>query len=99
MKQIRIGVFETNSSSTHSLCIVSKEDYDKWINGELRFREYFKSERFVPNVPENSEVGVTFEEYEEETFDDYSPYTPFHEEFETPSGDKMVAFGYYGYNG
>ena len=31
---IRSSVFETNSSSTHSLSICSKEEYDKWRNGE-----------------------------------------------------------------
>ena len=34
MKQIRRGVFETNSSSTHSITMCMKEDYDKWVNGE-----------------------------------------------------------------
>lgn len=34
MQQIRVGVFETNSSSTHSLTIVSEEDYEKWVAGE-----------------------------------------------------------------
>lgn len=32
---IRRGVFETNSSSTHSITMVSSEDYNKWQNGEL----------------------------------------------------------------
>ena len=35
MKVIRQGVFETNSSSTHSLTICSGEEYSKWENGEL----------------------------------------------------------------
>lgn len=34
---IRRGVFETNSSSTHSITMVSGEDYQKWENGELLF--------------------------------------------------------------
>lgn len=32
---IRRSVFETNSSSTHSLSVCSKTDFDKWIAGEL----------------------------------------------------------------
>ena len=39
MKQIRRGVFETNSSSTHSLTMCMKEDYDKWVNGEVYLNE------------------------------------------------------------
>lgn len=32
---IRKSVFETNSSSTHSLSVCDKTDFDKWVNGEL----------------------------------------------------------------
>ena len=35
MKVIRRGVFETNSSSTHSITMCSKEDYDKWESGDV----------------------------------------------------------------
>lgn len=34
-RQIRRGVFETNSSSVHSLTMCTSSDYDKWKNGEL----------------------------------------------------------------
>lgn len=34
MRQIRSGVFETNSSSTHSLTLCMKSDFDKWKKGE-----------------------------------------------------------------
>lgn len=33
--QIRRSIFETNSSSVHSITMVSGSDYDKWKNGEL----------------------------------------------------------------
>ena len=36
-RQIRRGVFETNSSSTHSIVICSEEEYKKWVKGELMF--------------------------------------------------------------
>lgn len=39
-RQIRRGVFETNSSSTHSLVMCSKEEYDRWEKGELMFDRY-----------------------------------------------------------
>ena len=35
MKQIRKNVFETNSSSTHSLTMCSEEEYEKWQREEL----------------------------------------------------------------
>lgn len=34
-KQIRRGVFETNSSSTHSITIMMKNDYDRWCEEDL----------------------------------------------------------------
>lgn len=39
MLQIRRNVFETNSSSTHSITMCSKDDYDRWINGEVYLNE------------------------------------------------------------
>ena len=35
MKKIRFGVFETNSSSTHTLCMCTKEEYKKFKKGEM----------------------------------------------------------------
>ena len=45
MKSIRRGVFETNSSSTHSLTMCSKEDYDKWEKGEVLLDEGYRAEK------------------------------------------------------
>lgn len=33
--QIRRGVFETNSSSTHTLCIYNGSDWDRFVKGEM----------------------------------------------------------------
>lgn len=44
-KQIRRGVFETNSSSVHSLTMCSNEEYDKWKKGETLF--WKEDEKFV----------------------------------------------------
>lgn len=37
MKIIRRNTFETNSSSTHSITMCNKSDFDKWKNGELYY--------------------------------------------------------------
>ena len=37
MKIIRQGIFETNSSSTHSMIIMSEEDYTKWMSNQACF--------------------------------------------------------------
>ena len=39
MIQIRKNTFETNSSSTHSICICTEEQHEKWSNGELYLNE------------------------------------------------------------
>ena len=36
-RQIRRSIFETNSSSTHSICICTEEELDKWENGEFLY--------------------------------------------------------------
>ena len=45
-RQIRCGVFETNSSSTHSLVMCSEEEFEAWKRGETLFQEW-RSENFV----------------------------------------------------
>lgn len=35
--QIRLGVFETNSSSTHAVFVVSSEEFNQWKAGEVRY--------------------------------------------------------------
>lgn len=45
---IRSGIFETNSSMTHSLVIGTKEDFQKWEAGELEwYHSWHDADRFV----------------------------------------------------
>lgn len=39
MKQIRGGMFETNSSSTHSLMLVSEKQFNLWAEGKVYFND------------------------------------------------------------
>lgn len=43
-RQTRTGVFETNSSSEHSLAIVAHDDYERWKKGELVARSTGRKE-------------------------------------------------------
>ncbi|NSK40626.1 hypothetical protein G5A99_17800, partial [Blautia wexlerae] len=45
-RQIRRGVFETNSSSVHSLTMCTQSDYDRWKNGELIY-DYWE-DKLIP---------------------------------------------------
>ena len=49
MFSVRQNVFETNSSSTHSITICSKKQFEEWKAGLCRFDPY--EEKFTPGVP------------------------------------------------
>ena len=40
MKTVRLGTFETNSSSTHSITMCMESDYEKWKNGEMYWHRW-----------------------------------------------------------
>ena len=115
MKVVRKGVFETNSSSVHSLTIVTKEEYDKLDSTDsfIYQEKIYSFEEAKKIVLE--EDWLSSEEIEETQNYDYENWEwflmdhgferkedygggleTFEEYFTTPSGDKMVAFGYFG---
>lgn len=137
MKQMRRGVFETNSSSTHSLTICTEEEFEKWRNGELLFdrwndcfieeRSLFDQEkidamenyndikstywknweqlseeeieswyrRYANQYLNKSNDGQTYDEYMHSSYD----LEVYSKHYTSPSGDKLVVFGKYGYDG
>lgn len=137
MYQIRNGVFETNSSSTHSLCICTEEDFTKFENNEAlwdkykdsivpidkippqyvnRAKKYYQAvqDSYMKNWDELSEenqnefIVKEFDSsesgdflFEDKVFFDSwgVGLETFAQHFTTPSGDKMVVFGEYGYDG
>ena len=100
MIQIRQGVFETNSSSTHALAICTQEEWDKIQSGEYLVNAWgindiiSKDDPKAINDPDDCDSRyVTYEEL----YDGYN-YEFFNRHFSTPSGDEMVAWGFYGYD-
>lgn len=105
--QIRRGVFETNSSSVHTLCLCTSDEYDKWKNGEYVYDYY--DEELVPITPEIKETMekesrnnskcdrsyLTYDQFFDWRYIDYEKF----EETKSFDGKKVVAFGYSGYNG
>ena len=135
-RQIRRGVYETNSSSTHSLTMCSEEEFEQWKNGELLFDEW-GSESFVKaNSLSDDDKKYAAQDYENhndvfsidwsdlsesakvkyytkyanennivdedaKTYEEwqYSELETFVDRYTSKSGDKIVAFGKYGYDG
>lgn len=119
MIQVRNNVFETNSSSVHSICLCSKDKYERWVasRSEIKKDSYLwdkYSEDLIPIGEILSDIPMTFEEAEEinfsclperyytsERYDEYMNdqwFETYHTETTSPSGDEMVAFGYFGHD-
>jgi len=135
-RQIRRGVFETNSSSTHSLTMCSEEEFEKWKVGEGLFDEGGRENFIKPYALSDKQRQGAAEEYKyrkedfwkdfEEltdiersnwyikyanemgisgsgkTYDEYmrnGDLETFVSKYTSKSGDKIVAFGEYGYDG
>lgn len=101
MIQIRQGVFETNSSSTHALAICTQEEWDKLQSGEYLVNEWnitdiiSNDDPKAINDPDDWDTQyVTYDELY-----NHSSCEFFTRHFKTPSGDDMVAWGYFGYDG
>ena len=118
--QLRQGVFETNSSSTHSLSICTAQEWQDLKNGKALIRRedvdvlpydeaiefnknYAKSHKlkwdYVTNTIVDGDCDCDYECYT--TWDEFynnTDYEFFTQHFTTPSGDQMVAWGYYGYD-
>ena len=78
--QVRQGVFETNSSSVHSLVITTITDWDKFKNGSLIMKDFPYDVSFVDVNSVNKEQVFTLDKYndEEDYFDyDYMTYDVF----------------------
>ena len=113
MIQVRKNVFETNSSSTHSLVMAVKSDFDKWEKGEVYYCEWawsdlkdkFESGKFYPV----EEVDAYYEaKGEERDIDCFVTYEDFCENeylevseysYTTPGGETVCAVAKYGYDG
>lgn len=127
MRQIRRGVFETNSSSVHTLTMCMKDDFSRWCIGDSYLFDGFSSWYRISNPPRRGnvytreecinflktnyiekEIDWTDDEYVNELLEDNDFYSYenygrnfewFQQEFTTPNGETVVAFGYSGYDG
>lgn len=67
---IRTIIFETNSSSVHSITMCMKDDYTKWCNGELLMRDGQFLEKEKAKL-ENAKDLVKYEGCSDDEIDRY----------------------------
>ena len=92
---VRYKVFETNSSSSHSLCVCTPEEYEKFVKKKLVID--INSNKLIPRPKDFKKYEVSEDEgmsEEEPRYIGYNYEPDAYLEFESPSGDKMVAFCY-----
>ena len=131
MINVRIGVWETNSSSVHSLIMTDEDTYKKLERGGLliggynaafgdefitygqayqALKEWFEkypdlyeeygiidlddcSRDLIEEIMGYEGIAYTLETYGGEEFEKFEDF------YTSPSGDKIVAFGYFGRDG
>jgi hypothetical protein len=127
MRQIRRNVFETNSSSTHSITMCTSSEYNDWQNGKVYLNDsyigsnsQYKDKKFVTKEEivdiyakstHRELIDINDPNFESKIWnDDFYSYDRYWDEKEecfetfeescmTPSGEEVIAFGYYGYDG
>lgn len=91
MRQIRIGVFETNSSSTHTLVVCTDEELEKWKKGEIIYNYI---DGFIPSDNSNiSSGGETYEAFMDDEELEIETYN-----YVTKGKENLTIFCKYGYN-
>lgn len=89
-KVIRNSIFETNSSSIHSINIVQKKDFLEWVKGNYLYDKETKS--FI-----DPHDLCSYEDFFSNK-DDIMGYVEFEKNYTTPGGEELVVFGYCGYD-
>ena len=95
MIQIRRGIFETNSSSVHSLTFISDADWEKFTSGEYVF-DTWEDKIVLPSEVEPSACCHML------WYDKPNNYYEFDYEFTStklPDGGHANYICYYGYDG
>lgn len=94
-KNIRYGVWETNSSLSHSLMIVSKDEYDTLMKmcEDDNYKWDVEEEKWV-SIEEINNIDGDWNErwYRDSYFNEYGDYEI--KMFTTEHGDKVVGISY-----
>lgn len=95
MIQVRNNIFETNSSSVHTLVICTEDEFKKFNNDELCLDDW--NDTLVSfNKYDNSNRFLSSDEFFED--EGSNRYLEHYEEHREINGTKIVVFGRYGYD-
>ena len=125
-RQVRHGVFETNSSSVHSITMCSETEYNEFENGNIYIEKWgsdllYTKEELIKKFKQaidwrtkklkysgvdwdnEKEFKRVLEESNYCTCDEYwntvsRENKTFVKSYECKNGEKIIAFGYYGYD-
>jgi len=88
------------ASSTHSLTMVSGSKWERFKNSELLYDRHsdnlVENNAFTLDNADDEYRYITYESFTNGGFDDYET---FYSDYTTENGEKVIAFGYFGYNG
>lgn len=90
--QIRPKVFETNSSSIHAFVVCTKAEYEAFKDGQLLYNNW---EGRLVSLDAKNDDTFDYNTFQKRGYEFGETYS---HQFTTPSGNEMVAFGYYGHD-
>jgi len=105
--KVRFGVFETNSSNTHTLTIVAKDEFEQFKNEKMFLLEDYElitmeqAEKEYEKVKDQSWYD-DFDDWKNQNLKSYDDFINDYcfETYEYPhttkNGDEIVAFGKFG---
>ena len=95
MIQVRNNIFETNSSSVHSITICPEDEFEKWKNGELLFDRYndeLISLKKAEELREEMRIDRRRYGYSEDEYEDNGRFLTYNQFFDWQGDDNYMDY-------
>lgn len=95
MIQIRNNIFETNSSSVHSITLCPEDEFKKWKNGELLFDRYndeLISLKKAEKIKEEMRRDKRRYGYSEDEYEDRGRFLTYNQFFDWQGDDNYMDY-------
>ena len=80
-RQVRLGVFETNSSMTHALTMCTDSEYRRWQNDEVYWQRWGNNFVAIEEIKEEFKLDSYYNDFDEYrrdaglmTYDEFGDY-------------------------